>query len=540
VAEALGVSVGRFAEEVEDPYKEEPTPETPRQGRKGSLAAAANPEVRRVLNTLGDAAIRQSLADLTPSNSHPLPSTTAERPECRERYTLTRLHAKGGIGQIWLARDEHLGRDVALKELRPERGDGPGILARFVEEARITGQLEHPGIVPVYELAGQAADQKPFYVMRFVKGRTLADAVKAYHRKRGAGEARPLDLRELLNAFVGVCNAVAYAHSRGVIHRDLKPQNIVLGDFGEVIVLDWGLAKVLGRAGGEGSLLPVSLELEASREQTLQGQVLGTSAYMSPEQAAGRMEFVDERSDIYALGAILYEVLTGRPPFTGSDTSAVLKQVLEDQPVAPRQLVARTSKALQAVCLKALAKGRDDRYSSAHELAREVQRWLADEPVAVYRGSPLTRLGRWGRQHKPLVSSAVAVLLVAVVAMAASTAVLAEKQEEILRQRNAAAESERKAHQEKVQADHTIIRVEEDVGYLVSFFGGHGNSPASHRRILLRTAEELYEGLIRQRPNDPRLQDALGWCWWYLGKAEEEMGDAAKAEEYYSKALTAC
>src|SRR6185436_12022561 len=154
----------------------------------------------------------------------------------------------------------------------------------------------------------------PFYAMRFIRGRTLSDAVQHYHQEREGGRAAPLDLRELLGAFGSVCHAVAYAHSRGVIHRDLKGQNVVLGDFGEVVVLDWGLAKVVGRA-EETLTPPVALEHPEGRGETAQGQVLGTPAYMSPEQAEGRWDRVDRHTDVYGLGAILYEILCGRPPF---------------------------------------------------------------------------------------------------------------------------------------------------------------------------------------------------------------------------------
>ena len=171
-----------------------------------------------------------------------------------ERYTISSLHAKGGIGQVWLARDRSLDRDVALKELRPDRtGDG-ALLRRFFQEARITSQLDHPGVVPVYELAQGAADHdggRPYYTMRFVRGRTLSEAVAAFHRDRADGRDRRSDFLALIQAFVGVCNTVAFAHNRRVIHRDLKGQNIVLGEFGEVILLDWGLAKLIDRDGVE-------------------------------------------------------------------------------------------------------------------------------------------------------------------------------------------------------------------------------------------------------------------------------------------------
>src|SRR5262249_49135383 len=161
---------------------------------------------------------------------------------------------------------------------------------------RITGQLEHPGIVPVYELVKGGPGGPPFYTMRFVRGRTLSQAGQAYHHRRADGEARPLELRELLNAFVAVCNAVAYAHSRGVIERDLKGSNVILGDLGEVMLLDWGLAKVNGPPNE--SKTPVVPGEEGTHDETRQGQVLGTPAYMPPEQAEGRLHAVDERSDV--------------------------------------------------------------------------------------------------------------------------------------------------------------------------------------------------------------------------------------------------
>src|SRR5262249_40637205 len=151
------------------------------------------------------------------------------------------------------------------KELRPERAGQPTLWARFLREAQVTGQLEHPGIVPVYEVGRRPDDQAPFYTMRFVRGRTLAEAARAYHERRRRGEAGRLELRELLTAFVSLCQAVAYAHSRGVLHRDLKPQNVVLGDYGEVMLLDWGLAKVTGETDAEGERAPVALAGEGSR-----------------------------------------------------------------------------------------------------------------------------------------------------------------------------------------------------------------------------------------------------------------------------------
>jgi tRNA A-37 threonylcarbamoyl transferase component Bud32 len=276
---------------------------------RASLAAVAAPDVKRSLAALDDAEIHRSLADLRPAPGHP-PGTLDHVPEVKERYSLSRLHASGGIGRIWLARDHNLGRDVALKELRPERTQNPALWSRFLREAEITGQLEHPGIVPVYELARRPGDGQPFYTMRFVKGRTLTEAATAYQQRRAAGQDEPLELLTLLNAFVVVCNTVAYAHTRGVIHRDLKGQNVILGDFGEVVVLDWGLAKLVDHpeaAQTETLALPSPADGGSSDvDLTAQGQALGTPAYMAPEQAAGRLDLINRRTDIYGLGAILY------------------------------------------------------------------------------------------------------------------------------------------------------------------------------------------------------------------------------------------
>jgi WD40 repeat protein/serine/threonine protein kinase len=371
--------------------------------------------------------------------------------EVGERYRLTRLHAAGGIGQVWLAHDNDLGRDVALKELRPERALDGQMQARFLHEARITGQLQHPGIVPVYELVPGRTDAEegpspegPYYTMRFVQGRTLTAAVKAYHEKRAGGTAGPLDLAALLNAFVSICNTVAYAHSRGVIHRDLKGLNVVLGDFGEVMVLDWGFAKRLGtgvRDQESGVRGQESGETEETSEaatgtsegwlqspdHTLAGQVVGTPAYLAPEQAAGRRDLIDCRTDVYGLGAILYEILTNRPPFTGDNSKEILRKVREEEPAWPETVCPGVPPALAAVCRRALARDPAERYPSAAALGREVQRWLADEPVEVYREPFTGRLRRWARRHKPAVTALTALIVTGVAALVFGTILLEEE-----------------------------------------------------------------------------------------------------------------
>lgn len=305
------------------------------------------------------------LAD--PSNSPP--------PVGSDRYDIGQLHAEGGIGRIWLAYDSQLNRNVAIKTLRPEFLEQARVRNRFLQEAQITGQLEHPGIVPVYELGAQPESHQIFYAMRFVRGRTLVQAARDFHQRRRAGESDGLELVALLSAFVTVCNTVAYAHSRGVIHRDLKGENVLLGDFGEVLLLDWGVAKIVERSETETAPETESPSHDGPVDQTLHGDVIGTPAYMAPEQAEGRLDEINQRTDLYGLGAILYEILTGQPPFTGSNTIELLQKVLRDEPIAPRLIWPEVPAGLEAICLQALAKNPQARHASASVLAQQVQAW---------------------------------------------------------------------------------------------------------------------------------------------------------------------
>jgi WD40 repeat protein len=387
-------------------------------GKPSGLSAGER--VRRALATLGEFAVggEPTGLPLTAPYAEVLPPRPA--PRTGDRYALVREHASGGSGRIWVAWDHDLNREVALKELFPEWAERPELLQRFLDEARITGQLDHPGIVPVHDLARPADKQPPSYTMRLVKGRSLDEAVEAYHRRRLAGQAQPLERAALLQAFVQVCQTVAYAHDRGVIHRDLKGLNVLLGDYGEVIVLDWGLAKVLGRPEGNTPLPAVTLDPAETHNPSQPGLLLGTPSYMAPEQAAGRQDLVDRRTDVYGLGAILYEVLTGRPPFLGSTPEEVRRQVCAAAPAHPCAVCPSAPPALAAVCLRALAKEPWQRYASALELAEEVQCWLADEPVQAHREPWGQRLARWGRRHRAWVrAGATAVLAVTVVSVLA-------------------------------------------------------------------------------------------------------------------------
>jgi serine/threonine-protein kinase len=408
-------------------------------------AACGAPAIAATLGSMqdavGDKDCRESLADFahlrTAIDPHEYLSPIGSAPESRDRYTLTRLHAKGGIGQVWLARDTKLSREVALKELRPERSESAVVLRRFLQEARITGQLDHPGVVPVYELAETDAageEGHPYYTMRFIRGRTLTEAIAAYHAERAAGKARRTDRLALVQAFLGVCNTVAFAHSRGVIHRDLKGQNIILGEFGEVVLLDWGLAKLLDQHGAEAdterefdpaATVPYrrAQEAEPSAGMTAAGQVLGTPAYMAPEQAAGQADRIGRLTDVYGLGAMLYEILAGRPPFDGTSTKEVLRKICEEPAPTPRQICPTAPRALEAICQKAMQKVPEDRYPSAGALAADVQHWIAGEPVSAWREPWPLRAQRWVGRHRVQVAAGVAALSVFAVGLTAAVAI---------------------------------------------------------------------------------------------------------------------
>jgi len=297
-----------------------------------------------------------------------------------ERFRIVRLHARGGLGEVFVALDPDLDRQVALKELRAENAFDPVSQSRFLREAMVTGRLEHPGIVPVYGV-GRYADGRPYYAMRFIEGETLERAIERFHEPEGAPREprlRELAFRRLLRSLIDACNAVAYAHSRGVVHRDLKPENIMLGPFGETLVVDWGVAKPLADPPGEPVDESSQLALADESSLTRPGSVLGTPQYMSPEQASGDLDRVEPPSDVYGLGATLYCLLVGHGPFPSGGLADVLRRVRRGIFPGPRRLRRSIDRALEAICLKAMALRPEDRHATPLALAEELEAWLAD------------------------------------------------------------------------------------------------------------------------------------------------------------------
>ena len=341
------------------------------------------------------------------------------------RYSVQGELARGGAGRVLIALDRHIGREIAIKELLldlKDKRDGKlrndpqtvSLRNRFLREARVTGQLEHPSIVPVYEI-GKHADGVFYYTMRMVKGKTLAKAIY---------QAASLENRlELLPHFYNICNAVAYAHSKGVINRDLKPSNVMIGEFGETVVLDWGLAKVKGQAdiGAEKLESGLRLFLDADVGKTVVGYAIGTPSYMPPEQAEGKVDDIDETSDIYSLGAILYQLLTGKPPYVGKTASEILRKVVAPGSVNACHEDTSIPPELSAIAHKAMSKKKKDRYTSATELIEDLNVYMSGGKVKVYKYSFAETFKRFASKNKALFISSILIFLM----LSVSTAVIA-------------------------------------------------------------------------------------------------------------------
>jgi serine/threonine protein kinase/tetratricopeptide (TPR) repeat protein len=532
-------------------------------------------------------------------------------------YEILRSHARGGLGEVLVAHDERLGRNVALKVIRQPHDRDPERRRRFVREAEITSRLEHPGIVPVHGI-GQDSEGRLCYSMRLISGESLHEAISKFHGSpelKDNDRDRNLEFRQLLTRFVSVCNTIAYAHSQGVLHRDLKPANIMFGAFGETLVVDWGLAKkiekgetsetvqsaveTVGQSGLDTDLHAESREDLATRA----GQTLGTPAFMSPEQSRGDAHLTPA-SDIYSLGATIYMLLTGRPPFAGRNLADIVAAVQRGDFPAPRQVKASIAKPLEAICLKAMSLRPTERYTSALELATDLERWLADEPISAYREPVTVRCSRWMRRHRLLVGSLSASLLVAIASLivllgfmsranerlqtanelekkakgeavthaatATKNAELAEHQSELalrslqsvtfdiqrqLKNVPAAHKVRRQLLntalkglaevaaklEQRPQVDRSLMTAHRDLGDVFFEVGSEAESGGSEAaRVQYQRAFDIAETLATAEATNQEAQRQLAICHVRLGDVNDRIGSTATARDHYQSSLTIC
>ncbi|MEM7453963.1 MAG: serine/threonine-protein kinase [Planctomycetota bacterium] len=467
------------------------------------------------------------------------------------RFSAESIHASGGLGNIWLAHDHELNRKVALKEIRNKHAGNPALQARFIQEAMITGALDHPGVAPVYSLS-RFRDGRPYYAMRLVRGATLAERIRAFHENETAGQSdlrENLEFRRLIGHFLDACNTIEYAHSRGVVHRDIKPGNILIGEYGETLVVDWGLAKLKSTANdavendsvendavenGQATVkLPIGdsadVEFWANHETTSYGDVVGSPAFMSPEQAAGNPSAVGFLSDVYSLGATLYTLLTDANRPAPEYVDGVMKSL------DPPRLAAGSMAPLMSICRKAMSEKPGQRYQSPAELKENVERFLANLPVDGHRESVPEKFGRLLRRHSMLVRmGAVALFLTAMVATIAAIRIDGERNKandaaERARVLAANEENARKEAERSAQSSRNLAAIVNDILL-------YGDGPANRGHLPSRDQYiEKFEDEIASADAETQMRGLM-----VLGQNESRLGDHSAAREYYQRAMQIC
>ncbi|MCO6436603.1 MAG: protein kinase [Phycisphaerae bacterium] len=427
------------------------------------------------------------------------------------KYRVVRVIGQGGMGTVLEAEQEKPRRTVALKVIRPGVAT-PSILRRFEQESQVLGRLQHPAIAQIYEAgtadAGQGA--QPYFAMEFIQGRPLGEYA----------DAARLGTRDRLALMARICDAVHYAHQKGVIHRDLKPGNILVDDLGQPKILDFGVARA------------TDSDVQVTTMQTDVGQLIGTLAYMSPEQVLADPTELDTRSDVYALGVITYELLAGRLPHNLSRKMIpeAARMIREDDP-APLSTYNKIFRGdVETIVGKSLEKDKLRRYGSAAELAADIRRYLNDEPIVARPASTTYQLKKFAKRNKGLVGGVMTafVVLIAGTAVSLWLAVQADRARAAEAAQRERAEANLHAAVEAV--DKYLTEVSESPE-----LKAHGLE--SLRRGLLGTAKEFYEAFAKQRSDDPALRRDLGSAYWRLGDIDRELANNGAAEESYAKAL---
>ena len=496
---------------------------------------------------------------------------------------------KGGMGEIDVAEDAELGRHVALKKIRPEQADKQASRDRFRREAEITGNLEHPSIVPIYGL-GSDASGRPYYAMRWIRGNDLGMAIEKFHadREQGSTSFDTIEFRALIDQLIDVAQAISYAHSRGVLHRDLKPNNVMVGKYGETLVIDWGLARLPDQddfADANGGPLvenaaedePLVLSGSHTRDlpHTAQGSIMGTVGYAPPEQLDGSVDRIGPYSDVYGLGAILYQILTGKAPVQtkGMGLKAAVEATLRGRIEPPGAVASGVPKSLAAICMKSLEREPSERYSNASQLIDELERWKADQPVEARNETLIEKLGRFARKHRAAtVAGTIALVTISLVSSIALVEVdrqrglandsaVAEKDQRLVAQRaqqkaESLASSERIAREKadrlavserkaKEEAAELAERNQDVVDFFVNAFRSADpeNKGVTHEmtaKEVLNRARRRFDGK-KQLQRDPlakaTLLKALGDSFVSLGDYEAAAECLEIAFEIQSKEL---
>jgi serine/threonine protein kinase/tetratricopeptide (TPR) repeat protein len=468
------------------------------------------------------------LDDLRPSEAVPLPPLQVGA--LIGDYELVRQIATGGMGSVWEARDtkNKLNLPVALKTIKAGEGATEADIQRFLAEARAVASLHsHPHIVKIYAL-GNHGDQY-YIVMQLVRGGGLKEKVRHYRQDRRAAARLMID----------VADAISHAHRRGILHRDLKPDNILIDDHGNPFVTDFGLAKRVDPTLASLTLHTTSIapsrrspsvaDEDSGGSETQGGTILGTPSYMPPEQAKGLLKQISTLSDVYGLGATLYELLTGRPPFVGQGVADILGQVIADPPQPPHQIDRTIDKDLDAICLKCLQKDPKQRYESAEAFARDLDRWLVHKPVHARSCSRPERLAKWARREPW--QATIAALTVVLLALALFALVQRQKRQEMEITAQLTAAYEEGFRKSTRTVDALVNVVESEIGADLAM------QPL--RRRLLQLATDCFQDAISQWERDPDRLDELAGAHAKLAEFAAKLGDEGRAqtERGYAEAI---
>lgn len=456
------------------------------------------------------------------------------------RYLPERMHAKGGLGAVYRGRDKELGRTVAIKRILPKYESVPQCRDRFIFEAEVTGSLEHPGVVPIYGL-NSYDDNKPYYAMRFIRGESFGNAIRKFHEQHpslttGAFDSR--DFRGLLRRLIDCCNAMHYAHERGVLHRDLKPDNVMLGPYGETLVVDWGLALVMDSDAvppEDADSVEDTLPIQSKGNNVSEGSTVGTPHYMSPEQAKGVHGSLNPGTDIYALGAILFRMVCNRPCVEGKTFLEVISNVRDGNVLELNETLPVAPRALASICRRCLAYAPSQRYQTAAELAEDIDRWMNDEPVLAHANFETAgeKAGRMIRRYRSwTLSVATALIVVTLVAIVATILIERAKAREKVAKVQAQrfkAEAVDRYRQSREAIDTWLVQSSD----ALQFFPG----TRSVRARLLTLATEDYATLASDRSDDPELELERVRALIRLGDLHQAGSDYQVARDTYQRAI---